>query len=202
MSNEPVMTKPNANIVALLEEAAAIVDAAKLPSELRASAFRIAAETLGGAAPSAAREIAAERTGGGDPPAEVENGDGISLIAKKLAMDATQVARVFDVDDQGVHLQVTRTALDKSKQTAMREVVQLVTAARQALGEEWTPINDLRLVAEGRGVLDSKNWSAAVKSLDGDGFRLRGSSKAREAKINQVGDEAAATLVARLAAGG
>jgi hypothetical protein len=196
------MTMPTANIVSLLEKAAAIVDAANLPPELRASAFRIAAEQLGDDVRSDTRGREPEQKGTGGLPPEAGKDEAINLIAKKLATDVKQVARVFDVDDQGVHLQVTRTALDKSKATAMREVLQLVVAARQALGEEWTPINDVRAVAEGRGVLDSKNWSAAVKSLDGDGFRFRGSSQAREAKINQVAYEAAAALVARVSAGG
>jgi hypothetical protein len=84
----------------------------------------------------------------------------------------------------------------------MREVVQLIVASRQALGEEWTPLNELRVIVEDRGVLDAPNWALAMRPLDGKGFRFRGGSSARELKINQAGYEDAATLVKRVVAGG
>lgn len=189
------------DIVKLIKDAVLIVDAAKVPQDLRASAFRIAAQRLD----------ASDRPSPQTTPAEAPK-DAARLkpntanpneaIAGKLGLKGDQVARVFDVDGEGIHLHVSRAALGKSKRTAMREVVQLVVAARQALGEEWTPINELRQVAEDRGVLDPPNWSLAAKSLDGKGFRFKGPSTAREIKINQVGYEAAAAIVERLASGG
>jgi hypothetical protein len=49
--------------------------------------------------------------------------------------------------------------------------------------------------------MDAPNWAKALKSLDGHGFRFRGSGKMQEIKINQVGYEAAAKLVTRLTSG-
>ena len=192
---------PNEKVVKLLRDAVAAVDEANVPSDLRASALRIAADRLAGDAPTSAGSRIKPTAPKASSSFANTTTEPLDKIAGKLGLDVANVARVFEVDENGVHLLVARRALNSSKLIAMQEVAQLVIGARQALGEEWTPVNDVRLVADDRGVLNTPNWAAAVKELDGAGFRFRGSSHAREVKINQVGYEAAGLLVTRLTSG-
>jgi hypothetical protein len=192
------MVSSNDKIVKLLQDAVAAVDTANVPSDLRASAFRVAAERLDGSVGDATKLTSKSAD---TPLTATTTENRLSNIATKLGLQTGDVAKVFDVDDDGVHLVVARSRLDNSKRTAMQEVLQLVVAARQALGEEWTAAADVRAVADDRGVLNAPNWAAAIKALDGAGFRFRGSTQAREVKINHVGYEAAAKLASRLISG-
>lgn len=191
------MSSSHDQIVELLKEAVAAVDAADVPTDLRAAAFAVAAGRLGEGVATATPE--SKRS---DAPVATADGGAVTMIASKLGIEAEDAARLFDVDEDGVHLLVARSRLGGSKKIAMQEVFQLVVAARQALGEDWTPVAEVRAIAEERGVLNAPNWAASVKSLDGAGFRFRGSPQAREVKINHVGYEAAAEVVGRLVSGG
>jgi hypothetical protein len=192
------MVDPPEQLVSTLRGAVAAVEAAGVPEDLRPAAFSKAFEHIAGGAPSA--QAGREALGGADA-GDVDRGDAVGRIATKLGLDAEVVSRVFDVDDEGVHLTVPRSALDDSKRTAMREVARLISAARQAAGldEEYTPLATIREACDDRGVLNSPNFAAAMQALDGDGMRFRGPSASREVKVNAAGYEKAADIVRRIA---
>lgn len=109
---------------------------------------------------------------------------------------------MFDVDDDGVHLTLPRSALNEKKRFAMQEVARLVMAGRQAIElEEFTPSKVIRDACDGRGVLDAGNFAAALSALDGHGMRLRGSGASREGKLNAAGFEAAGADIERILGG-
>jgi hypothetical protein len=185
-------------LVDLLRKAADAVDQADVPQDLRGIAYSRALDRLGVDAPpelngSTASNGAAGPLNGASVCEEVER------IARKLGVDPDRVARVVDVDDDGVHLTVPRSALPPVKLEAMQQIARLVSAARQAAGldGEYTPLATIRDACDNRGVLD-RNFSSAMQRLDGDGMRFRGPSRSREVKVNAAGYEAAGAIVRRL----
>jgi hypothetical protein len=199
------MSDENAVLVAAYRSALSSIDAAAVPTELREVAFVEGLRfLLPGGSPTrtggGVSDGAGSSTGGGTPGGSVTPADrgGLAAIAKRLHVDGRQVERVYDVDDDGVHLTMQRAALDAKKSQAMVEVTYLIVAARQALRlEEWTGISAIRAACDSRGVLDSSNFARAVHDLEG--IRFRGDGAKRAAKMNQAGFEKAAAIVARIA---
>jgi hypothetical protein len=198
------MTTPSALLVDALNASLAAVDAAAIPPELRPIAFSKSFDFLTGAnavTPAGTSSPLDDGDGGGGGGAD-STSDPVAKIAGKLGVGAELVSRVYDVDEEGVHLMVGRSALDDRKRFAMQEVARLIIAGRQALGlEEFTSSKTIRDACEDRGVLDSGNFAVALAGLDGKGVRLRGSGAGREGKMNAAGYEAAADDVKRLAGG-
>lgn len=119
-------------------------------------------------------------------------------IAARLDLDAAVVGRVYDVDEDGVHLTIKPNILSPTKKFAQQEITYLLVAGRQAVGlEEWTLAKTVIEATHDRGVHDT-NVSKAVTALDGDGFRFRGTKGKREMKISAVGFSKAAEIVVRL----
>jgi hypothetical protein len=193
-----VIVDAQEQLVSALQDAVAAVEAAGVPEDLRPAAFSKVFEHIAGGGPSASQGRGAR---GGAEAGDIERGDAVGRIATRLGLEAEVVSRVFDVDDEGVHLTVPRSALDDSKRTAMREVARLISAARQAAGvdDEYTPLATIREACDDRGVLNSPNFAAAMQALDGDGMRFRGASGSREVKVNTAGYEKAADIVRRIA---
>lgn len=177
----------NEAIVSRVRAALDVLDNAEVPAELRPSVIRDVYSDL-------RQPAGSTRSAPGD-------GSAVRL-AHALGVEPTAVERVYDFDDDGVHLIVARAGLDRGKAAAMREVAVLIVAARQKIGvEEWTPLDIVRDQCESRGVLDNSNFSTEIKRLDGHGMRFRGGPRSREVKMNQVGFDEAATLIRRLAGG-
>jgi hypothetical protein len=183
------MTVQGDAFVNRLQRAAAVVQEANIPEVFWSSAFSKAFDAL-----------AVDEQGGG--PVSQDEGDVLGPISRRIGLDVSSLARIYEVDDEGVHLLIGRSALNKHKAHAMREVAQLLIAARQSLGaDQWTAVGDIRAVCEDRGVLDAANFATEIKKLDGDGFRFRGSGANRELKINQVGYEHVRDLITQLVGG-
>jgi hypothetical protein len=184
-------------VASRLRDALTAVQDAGVPDELRHTALALAYLDLKanrGRDPEDANAAAGSQSGGGAGPA--------NRLAAKLGVARDTVDRVYDFDDDGPHLVVSRRALSSSKAAAMRQVGQLVVAARQGAAiEAWTQIGVIRDECESRGVLDATNFATEVRKLDGHGIRIRGKGSDRELKMNQAGYEAAHELVASLVGG-
>jgi hypothetical protein len=179
-----------------LKRAAAAVSAAELPEGLQAAAFSVVAQHLVGGPPAPAAALSREAE---HPPADLQGS--FELLARRLGVEAAALGRVFELDDEGVHLLIPRQALPETKQQAMVEVAYLIIASRQALGlDEYTTVDTVKQAAEDRGCYDSGNFWKAMGVLDGNGVRIRGTGKNRTFKINQVGFERAAAIIRRIAA--
>ena len=59
-------------------------------------------------------------------------------------------------------------------------------------------MEEVRRVADTKGVFDSPNFARHVVALDGNGMRIRGERAGREIKVNDAGFEAAGELAMRL----
>ncbi len=181
--------------VEALKAALAVLDEADVPEDLREVAFnRLLDQYLGAPRPQG---------GGGDtripvPPISTNQGSAIGKIATKLDIDQAVIEQVFDEDEDGVHLNISRFRLDNQKKTAAQEVARLVAAGRQASEqEEWTSLAVIGEVADSLDVKDS-NFSKHMTAMKGDGLRIRGTGGQREAKVNAVGFEAASSIVRRV----
>jgi hypothetical protein len=166
-----------------LRRALDVVDSAQLPDALRPTGLVLAYwDSVTSSPPEGASPSTAQN------PAEI------------LGCDALAVARVYDVDDDGVHLNIRRSALASSRRAAMEQIALLVVAGRQAHKiEEWTQADVVRKACEEMGVLDG-HFAAALDRLKGDGLRLRGTGATREMKMNAAGFEQAGRLITSLAA--
>lgn len=192
------MAEQDSPLVQVLKTASAALDEAQIADDLRPVAFEKAFDFVAG--------VTQGRSGGhagAGTSADVGNDAGgdssLQQIAGKLNLGVDVVSRVYDVDSEGVHLTVSRSALDSTKKAAMQEVIRLIAAGRQALElDEFTPAKLLREACEDRGVLDAGNFAGAMTALDGHGMRIRGTGAARELKLNAAGFEAAAEDVKRV----
>jgi hypothetical protein len=194
------MTKSNETLVRALRQATAALEEAEVPEDLRTIAFDKAFDHLTGGGATAA----SGRASTPESPLVPENKttsaqNPIERIAAKVNVDPGLADRVYDVDDDGVHLTLPRSSLNEKKRFAMQEVARLIMAGRQAIElEEFTPSKVIREACDGRGVLDAGNFAAALSALDGHGMRLRGSGVSREAKLNAAGFEAAGADIKRI----
>jgi hypothetical protein len=105
------MGVPSAKTVEALEAAVAAVKAAKVPKDLRVAAFNAAfygseAASAGAAGPSTPPPP--------PPPPSGEQSNGVEKIAAKLELDGEVVGRVYDVDEDGVHLTVKPNSLSST----------------------------------------------------------------------------------------
>lgn len=194
------MTTSNDALVRALRQATAALDEAEVPEDLRSIAFDKAFDHLtgSGAIPASGGATASKQPSVSDNKA-LGGQDPIERIAGKLNVDPDLASRVYEVDDDGVHLTLPRSALNEKKRLAMQEVARLVMAGRQAIElEEFTPSKVIREACDSRGVLDAGNFAAALSALDGHGMRLRGSGASREAKLNAAGYEAAGAVISRI----
>jgi hypothetical protein len=183
------MTEP---LVERLRAAAATVEAAELPLELRPAAFVLAYSEQDLARPSASLHPASSPL-----PTPSREGDRLGAVADRLGVDVEALESLFDVGEDSVALIAPRRAFASGKLAAMGEVVLLTVAVRQALNlEEWTDTEVVRRQCESMGVLD-RNFASVLQRLNGRGVRVRGRGREREIKINAAGYEEAAAIVSR-----
>jgi hypothetical protein len=173
-----------------LRAAADAVADADISTDLRAAAFMAAfwGAGVGQPAPPAAPE-----------PAASSSGNNAEQIAGKLGIGPADVQLIYDLSGEEVGLLVPPNALPTSSRAAMREVIQLVAAGRQAVGlDDWTASELPRAVCAERGVLDTNNYAAVFRDIAGRGFSIRGSGGSREVRLNAAGFQTAGAVAQRL----
>lgn len=178
------------NRVEALKATVAALDEANVPDELREVAFTaILSSYLGTTPPKPPDAFTPDDSEGGS-----DDDSALGKIAALLKADVSAIERVFDVDEDGVHILASRTTLASSKQEAQRQITYLVAAAERASGSEWTESKSVRAACDDRGVLDG-NFSASVEALRGEGVRINGTGQAKKFKLNNVGVEKATEIV-------
>jgi hypothetical protein len=188
----------NAEIVDLLRQAAAAVQSAELPDDLRSVGFERALDAVGlariPAASSAGTPALDSPPSGGTGGYTDASMDLLTRIGRRLELSPEVVERIYDVDDGTVRLAIRRAMLREPdrKAAAMRDVALLLVAGRQAAGEEQTALADVREECQALNVLDGPNFSSEVSKLD---FRLRGPRNDRTAKANRNHFEEAADVI-------
>jgi hypothetical protein len=177
-------------VVSLLQRAEQIVDEAGLADDLRGAAFVIACRRLAGDPPDGGASSATD--------ASPSDGSAGGSIASRLDVDAGLLARLVDIDGDGVHLVIPRKALATGKRPAMRQLTLLVVALRQAAGtEEWTETATVRDTCQEYGVYDQPNFSTELRRVPG--IRLDGPAKDRRLRATVTTFEAAGDLIRELA---
>jgi hypothetical protein len=178
-----------------LRQAAAVVEDASLPADLRPQAFAAILERILGEGQPTIRPPRDRRA---DKP---EAANAFDTIAAKAGLEVEAVERVFEFADGNLTLAVPRSRLPKGKGPAARAIAIAVAAGNQiGLGKDWTPIAVIRELSEVFGVLDPKNFASYVRA-DGELFIGRLKDTQRELKLTRHGLEEATRLIKSLAGG-
>jgi len=191
-----------------LIEVLADIEAAKVPDDLRETAFAMGLDLKLGLVkarptlPAGATVMETQPPSADGQPKLLASGTGgaAAALASRLGVSVEDIGEVFDFDGSDPDLIVGTGKLSSGAAAATKEIAVLIAAARQATGEEWTPFAEIRAVADQYGKLDSANFASTMKELE-DYFSFRSPSpRKREVKLNRPGWERASALVATLVA--
>ncbi|MFD1714514.1 hypothetical protein ACFSBZ_08540 [Amnibacterium flavum] len=147
--------------------------------------------------PSSSTSATHAEAGSTDKPLvqPAEQGDVLGKLAHVLNLPKDTLELVYDVVDDGPALVVSAKKIATNKSQGMRQLAQLISAARQISGiEEWTSAGLIRKVAQDYGRLDGSNFAASLQLLE-DVAVLRGKGASREVKITKPGIEATSELI-------
>ena len=179
-------------VTQMLQEAQAAIDAAGVAKDIRAVAFDKAVGLLAGSPRGdlggPIQPVGTVRPSGDSP---------IARIAAWLGLEEQVTSNVFAVVDDQVHVMLPTSALDSSKRGGTQQLALLVAAMNEAGGEQWTPVDAVRPVAEHYGRYDSPNHSKAITGV-ADMLNITGSGKQRRMKLRAAGKERVAQLVEKL----
>lgn len=202
-----------AKVIEVLAAANRAVDAAKVPGDLRASAFAKAVDLLasgGGDAssdlrprprsrprPQAAKRAAPDKPGAGGTFTGTGSLDGAAEILK---IDRTTLDAVIGIENGQPVVHVKPSDLEARPRPAMRQLILVLTAVRQAGG--WDEQTDgallqKQLSTHHKGHYDSNNYWNAVGGVS-DSIR----NTTGKLKMRPAGYTAAATVITALAGGG
>jgi hypothetical protein len=136
-------------------------------------------------------------------PAVVSEPSGglLDRLASRLQLSRDVVEEVFMEDGDGLVISVHPARLAASKSAGARQITLLVTAMRQAAGEEQTPIDEIRKVAIDFGKYDAPNFASAVNELRG-GFLFKGPTRQRTLRLTRAGWAQTSDLIRELAGRG
>lgn len=181
-----------------LKRAAEIVENAKLPADLRATAFEKALDSLMGT--SSATSGASAGSSKPATPAAPTGSDPISLIAKKLGTGTDVASEVYEVKDGTLDVILGTSRLADGVAAGARQLAVLVAAGRQAAGLEsdgWTPTGEIRAICKEFNKFDQANFATTISELD-QWFSISGKGVSRKVKMTRAGWEYAAQLVDEL----
>lgn len=180
----------------ILKKAADAVEAANIPTELRASAFEKAVDLYSGVA---ATSVPMKAETGAAAPIPAPD-DPIGRICARLSLSSEIVGDVFFTDDEGgIGVGVAASAINARKAGGTKELALLRAGSRQLSGqEEWTSFDRIRSLVTDYGRYDDSNFAATIQEM-GDYFQIRGTRRNREVRLKRPGIEALARLVSRLA---
>lgn len=175
-----------------LRQAADLVEAADLPEDLRAAAYRKVLDLIV-AAPATPR-------GRAEGPMLPAAGEPAAEVARKLDVRVETVREVFEFGNGDVSLIFAPSRLPRQKAAATRQIALLVTVARQVSGldVEWTDIDHARDQCREFGVLDPANFATEIARM-GSVFSLKGAGRNRQLRVNRRGLEEAAEIIRALA---
>lgn len=185
----------------ILARAVKAVEDANVPPDLKAAAFERAVDLLArrSAVPSLADTesragATLDRAEGGAAPAAASTMD---RLATRLRLQRDVIEQVYTESGDGLMITVDPGRLARSRSAGAREVALLVAAAAQAVSDEPTPADAIRIAAAEYDKLDAPNHAATLGAMKGT-FLIAGPPRAKTFKLTKPGWVAAATLVAKL----
>ena len=182
----------NERISAILSDAAAIVDTADLPHELREVAFSKAIDLLvGDLEPSFSHGPVAQAVGGETPVVAW-----MAALETDTARTRVELDEIMFGDDDGDPLVgINPTRLGDNAAERSRRAILLLAGTRQVGGiEEGTRSNILREECKRLGVYDSSNFGATLNGLK-DWFNITGSGGSKVVRIKPGGRDAFRQLI-------
>ena len=183
----------------LLKQVVAILDEARVPAELRPTAFEHVWRELSQTAQPG--EGPASGSSAIPPPAD-DGGDDYGRVAARLKLNPAVVGDVYEPGADGaLQVVVPSAALNKTKTVAQRELALLLCAARQAtIEEQATEGSVIRQLCEQYGKLDAPNFAQNMKEGE-HWWIIGGTTQKKTYKLRTQGWEAAAQLVGRITDG-
>ncbi len=121
----------------------------------------------------------------------------IDAVASYLRIRPEQAGDLFDLTSEQPRLQVNQTALEAQKRPALRQIVLLVAAARDALGIE-TGTADVRSAADDLGKFDKNNFISTISTMPEVALRGKRGEHNRLIRLRLIGTEAARELASSL----
>ncbi len=121
----------------------------------------------------------------------------IDAVASYLRIRPEQAGDLFELTSEEPRLQVNQTALEAQKRPALRQIVLLVAAARDALGIE-TGTADVRSAADDLGKFDRNNFINTISTMPEVALRGKRGEHNRQIRLRLIGTEAARELASSL----
>jgi hypothetical protein len=119
-------------------------------------------------------------------------------VATKLGASLEGVEFVYEIEAEKLALRFPPSRLAPVKKEAVKQIIYLVSAGRQAAGlDEKTPAKVIRALCAEMGKDDS-NFSRLVDDLHGEGLIVGGSGQAKTIRVNADGFERAGRIVDEL----
>lgn len=182
-------------VTEVLARAAAVVDAADLPGDLRGPAYTAAIALLAdGVAVDGTAAVGGQIT---VPPAGGSSAPATGLldrIAAGMGIDPRKIRNLYDEVDGMPVLIVKSSKLPRTKAAGAHDIALLVMAARQLGGvDDYTETAVLRDAAKRYGKFDQGNFGKHVAALD-NLILTSGTRSTAKRKLTQPGIEAAAEL--------
>ena len=135
----------------------------------------------------------------GGTPEVIQDGDVLGKISVALKVDRDTLELIYALQDGEPHVVVSAKKISNNKALAVRQLGQLIAAARQLAGlEEWTSANTIRKVVQDYGRLDGANFAASIQQMDNVAV-IRGKGQQREVKISKPGIQATVDLIKGIA---
>jgi hypothetical protein len=182
-----------------------VVEAANLPDDLRATAFAKAVDLLAGSVaappkPAAATPDAPGGDSGGrsEKPAGKGTAGSLDAAARTLKIERSVLDAVVAIENGQPVLQVSPASLESKARPAMRQIILVLTAVRQAGGWDDQTDSDVikkQMDAHYRGQYDAKNFTNAITDQK-DSLRNAGGGKL---KMLPSGFPAAAKMIREMA---
>lgn len=138
------------------------------------------------------------------PPAEdrvAPRGNLLDRLATRLSLPLDVIEGVYTSDGSIVEISVHPNRLPRSRSTGTKALALLVTAMRQAGGdEEFSAVDEIRRVAQEYDRYDGPNFASAINEMRGT-FLVKGTARQRQLKLTRPGWQQAADLVRELGEG-
>jgi hypothetical protein len=185
----------------VVRNALQVMKDADVPERLEAAALPALIELLGRqqqAGPTPTTALVPYQPEGG---LAVSNGHLLERLAGKLALPVDVVEGVYTSDGSTVEISVHPGRLPRSRSTGTKALALLITAMRQAAGdEEFTSVNEIRRIAQEYDRYDGPNFASAINEMRGS-FLVKGTARQRQLKLTRPGWQQAADLVRELGEG-
>jgi hypothetical protein len=183
-----------------LRQALALVEGASIPDDLRpvafASAFWAAREA--GAPLAPASPLAGDGSAVDSISTPGLEGDGLGRISAKLGVTQEDVEFVYELEGDKLALRVPPSRLAPVLKDAVKQIIYLVAAGRQAGGfDEKIPAREIKAVCVERGKADT-NFSRIINQAHGEGLIIGGSGQAKTIRVNADGFERAGQIIKQL----